>query len=410
MKQYLVGGALRDELLNLTVVDRDWVVVGSTPQEMLSAGFKSVGKDFPVFLHPESHEEYALARVERKTGPGYHGFEFNTDSTVTLEEDLSRRDLTINAMARRDTGEIVDPFNGIKDLESRLLRHVSRAFTEDPVRVLRIARFMARLSHLGFCVAEDTVLLIQSMVNNGEVANLVAERVWQEMQGALAAQTPRAFFDTLRQCSALASILPEVNALFGVPQPEKWHPEIDSGLHTMMVLEQCALLSVDAEVRFAGLCHDLGKATTPADVLPSHSGHEQRGALITETLCQRLRVPRKTTELAVLSARYHTHCHRVRDLNAGSLAKLLQSLDVIRKPQRFEQFLLVCTADARGRLGFENTLYPQADILKNAAQAFRDINVSDIARQCADKSTIADVVTQTRVNAMKQWRKNQNLN
>lgn len=410
MKQYLVGGALRDELLNLTVVDRDWVVVGSTPQEMLSAGFKSVGKDFPVFLHPESHEEYALARVERKTGPGYHGFEFNTDSTVTLEEDLSRRDLTINAMARRDTGEIVDPFNGIKDLESRLLRHVSQAFTEDPVRVLRIARFMARLSHLDFCVAEDTVVLMQSMVDKGEVENLVAERVWQEMQGALAAQTPRAFFDTLRQCSALASMLPEVNALFGVPQPEKWHPEIDSGLHTMMVLEQCARLSVDAEVRFAGLCHDLGKATTPADVLPSHSGHEQRGALITETLCQRLRVPRKTTELAVLSARYHTHCHRVRDLNAGSLAKLLQRLDVIRKPHRFEQFLLVCTADARGRLGFENTLYPQADILKNAAQAFREINVSDIARQCADKSTIADVVTQTRVNAMKQWRKDQNLN
>jgi tRNA nucleotidyltransferase (CCA-adding enzyme) len=410
MKQYLVGGALRDELLKLSVVDRDWVVVGSTPDEMLNAGFKSVGKDFPVFLHPESYEEYALARIERKTGPGYRGFEFNTDSTVTLEEDLSRRDLTINAMARRDTGEIVDPFNGRQDLENRLLRHVSLAFTEDPVRVLRVARFMARLSHLNFKVAEDTLGLMRSMVDNGEVENLVAERVWQEMQGALAARCPRAFFDTLRQCSALASILPEVNALFGVPQPEKWHPEIDSGLHTMMVLEQCTKLSEEVDVRFAGVCHDLGKATTPADVLPSHRGHEQRGALITKTLCQRLRVPRKTTELAVLSARYHTHCHRVRDLNASSLAKLLHSLDVIRKPQRFEQFLLICIADARGRLGFENALYPQAGILRNAAQAFREIDVADIARQIADKSTIADVVTQARVNAMKQWQIKQNFN
>ena len=409
MKQYLVGGALRDELLGLPVVDRDWVVVGSTPNEMLKAGYKSVGKDFPVFLHPDSHEEYALARLERKTGPGYRGFEFNTDSTVTLEEDLSRRDLTINAMARKDNGEIVDPFNGQQDLDNRLLRHVSEAFTEDPVRILRIARFMARFSHLEFTVAKDTMELMQTMVDNREVENLVAERVWQEMHGALRALCPRAFFDTLRKCSALKAILPEVNALFGVPQPEKWHPEIDSGLHTMMVLEQCAKLSDDADVRFAGLCHDLGKATTPADVLPSHHGHEQRGALITKSLCERLRVPRKTSELAILSARYHTHCHRVRDLNASSLTKLLQSLDVIRKPQRFDHFLLVCTADARGRLGCENTLYPQADILKNAADVFRDVNVSDIAKQTVDKSTISDVVTQTRVNAMKRWRKTQNL-
>lgn len=409
MKQYLVGGALRDELLGLPVVDRDWVVVGSTPHEMLNAGFKSVGKDFPVFLHPDTHEEYALARVERKTGPGYGGFEFNTDSKVTLEEDLSRRDLTINAMARKDTGEIVDPYNGRQDLDDRLLRHVSKAFTEDPVRVLRVARFMSRLSHMNFRVANDTVVLMQTMVHNGEVANLVAERVWQEMQGALAARCPQAFFNTLKQCSALAIILPEVNALFGVPQPEQWHPEIDSGVHTMMVLEQCAQLSTDVDVRFAGLCHDLGKATTPTDILPSHHGHEKRGAAITRILCERLRVPRKTTELAVLSAQYHTHCHRVRDLNARSLTKLLQSLDVIRKPDRFEQFLLVCIADARGRLGFENTLYPQADILRSAAQAFRDVNVSNIARQIEDKSTIADVVSQTRVVAMKQWRKDQKL-
>jgi len=405
MKHYLVGGALRDELLGLSVADRDWVVVGSTPETMLNAGYKSVGKDFPVFLHPVSHEEYALARVERKTGPGYRGFEFNTDSTVTLEEDLSRRDLTINAMARRETGEIVDPFNGRKDLESRLLRHVSPAFSEDPVRVLRVARFMARLAHLGFNVAEQTVTLMRNMVDEGEVDNLVAERVWQEMQGALAAQCPPAFFETLRQCSALANILPEVDALFGVPQTEKWHPEIDSGIHTMMVLEQCTALSKDVEVRFAGLCHDLGKATTPAEILPSHHGHEKRGAVITKALCQRLRVPRKATDLAVLSAEYHTHCHRVRELNASSLTKLLHSLDVIRKPERFEQFLLVCTADARGRLGSENTLYPQAEILRSAAHEFRSINVSDIARQIENKSTISAVVTQTRVKAMKQWRK-----
>ena len=407
METYLVGGSVRDQLLGLPIKDRDWVVVGANPNDMLKQGYRSVGKDFPVFLHPKTQEEYALARTERKTAPGYKGFAIHASPDVTLEQDLARRDLTINAMARRDTGEIVDPYHGRQDLKNRLLRHVSQAFTEDPVRVLRIARFMARLSHLDFNVAEDTVVLMQSMVDNGEVENLVAERVWQEMQGALAAHCPRAFFDTLRQCSALESILPELNALFGVPQPEKWHPEIDCGLHTMMVLEQCTKLSEDIDVRFAGLCHDLGKATTPADVLPSHSGHEQRGAEITKILCQRLRVPRKTTELAVLSARYHTHCHRVRDLNAGSLAKLLQSLDVIRKPIRFEQFLLVCTADARGRLGFDNAVYPQADILRSAATEFRDINVSDIARQTTNKSTISDVVTQTRVNAMKHWRKNQ---
>lgn len=405
MKQYLVGGAVRDELLGLPVVDRDWVVVGSTPEDMLNAGFKSVGKDFPVFLHPDSHEEYALARVERKIGPGYKGFTFDTNATVTLEEDLSRRDLTINAMARGDKGQIIDPFNGQYDLENRLLRHVSPAFAEDPVRVLRIARFMARLSYLGFRVAEETLELMRSMVANGEVDNLVAERVWQEMHGALSAQRPDSFFTTLRQCSALASILPEVNALFGVPQPEKWHPEIDSGLHTLMVLEQCAQLSKDSDVRFAGLCHDLGKATTPTNILPSHHGHERRGALITKSLCQRLRVPRKTGDLAILSARYHTHCHRVRELNAGSLVRFLQSLDVIRKPQRFEQFLLVCTADARGRLGFENTPYPQADTLRNAAQAFRHIDVAAIARQTLDKSSLSDKIAHARVQAMKRWQK-----
>lgn len=403
MKHYLVGGAVRDEMLGLPVIDRDWVVVGSTPDDMLAAGYKSVGKDFPVFLHPTTHEEYALARVERKTGPGYHGFEFTTDASVTLEEDLSRRDLTINAMAKRDSGELVDPFNGKSDLDARQLRHVSHAFVEDPVRVLRVARFMARLSHLGFTVADETVELMQSMVTAGEVNNLVAERVWQEMHGALQATSPAAFFQTLRQCGALAVILPEVEALFGVPQPAQWHPEIDSGQHTLMVLDQSVLLSPCIEVRFAAVCHDLGKATTPAEKLPSHHGHEKRGALIAEALCERLRVPRKARDLAVMSARYHTHCHRAMELNASTLAKLLQSLDVVRKPDRFQQFLMVCEADARGRLGFEKTPYPQAQYLSQAADVFCAVNAGAIAQATRNTTNIAQAITEARVNALKQW-------
>lgn len=403
MKHYLVGGAVRDELLGIPVIDRDWVVVGSTPETMLAAGFKSVGKDFPVFLHPQTHEEYALARVERKTGPGYHGFEFTTDSSVTLEEDLSRRDLTINAIAKRENGELVDPFNGRQDLEDRYLRHVSHAFVEDPVRVLRVARFMARLSHLGFTVAEDTVILMRSMVEQGEVSNLVAERVWQEMHGALQAANPAAFFESLRQCNALSVILPEVDDLFGVPQPVKWHPEIDCGIHTMMVLEQSVQFSQSTDVRFAALCHDLGKATSPVDDLPSHRGHEERGAKITEALCQRLRVPKKPRDLAVLTARYHTHCHKAKHLDASSLAKLLQALDVVRKPERFQQFLLVCEADAKGRLGLEKTPYPQAQYLDAAASVFCAVDAGAIAQQTSNPQNIAQAITEARVSAIKQW-------
>ena len=409
MKHYLVGGAVRDELLGLPVLDRDWVVVGSTPEAMLAKGFKSVGKDFPVFLHPDTHEEYALARVERKTGPGYHGFEFNTDSSVTLEEDLSRRDLTINAIAKTKDGELIDPYNGRNDLDKKVLRHVSDAFTEDPVRILRVARFMARLVHLGFSVASDTMMLMESMVRDGEADNLVAERVWQEMQAALGAKNPRAFFTTLMDCSAQARILPELDALFGVPQKAKWHPEIDSGIHTLMVLEQSATMSSSVDVRFAALCHDLGKASTPKDILPSHHGHEKRGADISKTLCSRLRVPKKTTELAVLSARYHTHCHRIRDLNASTLVKLLQSLDVVRKPERFEHFLLVCEADARGRLGYEKTMYPQAVLLREAAAVFREIDTATIAKNTENKAHIADEITQVRVATMKRWRSDKGL-
>jgi len=403
MKHYLVGGAVRDELLGLPVVDRDWVVVGSTPAQMLDAGYRSVGKDFPVFLHPETHEEYALARMERKTGPGYHGFAFNTDASVTLEDDLSRRDLTINAIAKRDSGELVDPFNGRQDLDNRILRHVSKAFTEDPVRVLRVARFMARFAHLGFTVADETKELMRNMVRQGEVSNLIAERVWQETHGALLAKNPRAFFDTLKNCNALGVVLPEVQALYGVPQTAKWHPEIDSGIHTMMVLEQATLLSADAQVRFAALCHDLGKATTPADVLPSHTGHEERGAVITEALCERLRVPKQIRDLAVLTARFHTHCHRAMQLNPGTLVKLFNSLDVVRKPDRFTHFLTVCKADALGRQGMQTSEYPQFDYLAQAAIAYRAVNAGVIAQSTANKAAIPAAITQARVEAIKHW-------
>jgi len=403
MKYYLVGGAVRDELLGIPVVDRDWVVVGSTPDAMLAAGFKSVGKDFPVFLHPQTHEEYALARVERKTGPGYHGFEFTTDSSVTLEEDLSRRDLTINAMAKRESGELVDPFNGKQDLQERYLRHVSPAFMEDPVRVLRVAKFMARLSHLEFTVAEDTLTLMKSMVEQGEVSNLVAERVWREMQGALQAKRPGAFIETLRQCNALHVILPEVDALFGVPQPERWHPEIDCGIHTLMVLQQSANLSTSVDVRFAALCHDLGKATTPTDVLPSHHGHEERGAKITAKLCERLRVPKRARDLAVITARHHTHSHKACQLNASTLTRLFQSLDIVRKPDRFREFLIVCEADAKGRLGLENKPYPQAEYLNKAAEVFCSIDAGSIAKQTSNPKHIAQAITEARVKAIKLW-------
>ncbi len=408
MNTYLVGGAVRDELLGLQVIDRDWVVVGSTPDDMLNAGYKPVGKDFPVFLHPSSHEEYALARVERKTGGGYHGFSFNTDSNVTLEEDLSRRDLTINAIAKDQNNTLIDPYGGRNDLELRQLKHVSGAFVEDPVRVLRVARFMARFAHLGFTVADETQQLMRVMVNQGEVSNLVAERVWQEMYRALAAQEPRAFFDTLRHCGALAVVLPELDALHGVEQKAQWHPEIDSYLHTMMVLEQTTQLNADSDTRFAALCHDLGKATTPKELLPSHYGHEERGALLTQDLCERLRVPKKPRDLAIMTARYHTHCHRAFELKATTLVDLFQSLDVVRKPQRFKQFLTVCTADARGRLGKEQTDYPQARYLEEAANVYVSVDTATVARNTQDKSHIAEQIRLARISQLKSWQRDSN--
>ncbi len=391
MKTYLVGGAVRDRLLGRPVVDRDWVVTGSTPAAMAEAGFQPVGKDFPVFLHPQTHEEHALARTERKSGTGYHGFEFDTGATVTLEEDLSRRDLTINAMAMDDDGVLMDPHGGSADLEARILRHVSPAFVEDPVRVLRVARFMARFAPLGFTVAEETLALMRSMVASGEVDHLVAERVWQELEQALGEPAPRAFIETLRACDALPQLLPEVHRLFGVPQPPRWHPEVDAGLHTLMVLDQACLLGTEPEMRFAALCHDLGKGTTPAADWPSHTGHEERGAELCEALCERLRAPKRFRQLSTLTARWHTHSRLAFELQPDTLAELLEALDTGRRPERFRQFLHVCEADVRGRLGFEDEAYPQANFLAAAARAWHGIDAAAIARQArSDVSRSSD--------------------
>jgi len=401
---YLVGGAVRDKRLGLPVKDRDWVVVGATPEILASEGFKPVGKDFPVFLHPQTHEEYALARTERKSGKGYQGFTFNTDSSVTLEQDLLRRDLTINAMAERTDGTLVDPFNGAQDLENRVLRHVSDAFLEDPVRILRVARFMARFAPMGFTVADETMALMQKMVSDGEVNHLVAERVWQEMNGALAAASPRAFIETLRRCHALKVLLPEVEALFGVPQRAEYHPEIDSGEHTLLVLDQCASLSPgNAAHAFCGLCHDLGKALTPKDELPAHIGHEERGVEPTRELCDRLRVPKNTKQLALLVTRWHLHTHRALELTPKSLQKMLLALDVMRKPERLDDFLTVCKADKRGRIGCELDEYPQYEHLVGAANALRSINSKEISESTNDKSEIPEAIRLAQRHALNHF-------
>jgi tRNA nucleotidyltransferase (CCA-adding enzyme) len=366
MQMYLVGGAVRDQLLGLPVHERDWVVIGATPEQMLAKNFKPVGKDFPVFLHPDTAEEYALARTERKTARGYHGFIFHTDTTVTLEQDLYRRDLTINAMAQDEHGQLIDPYHGQRDLQQKLLRHVSPAFAEDPVRILRIARFAARFHHLGFRIADETLSLMCNMVQAGEVSALTMERVWRECERALSEKSPQVFFDVLRQCDALAVIFPEIDALFGVPQAPEHHPEIDTGVHTLMALEQCATLTDSAIARFATLCHDLGKALTPTDILPRHIGHEQKSRTPLNALCVRLGVPNEYRDLAHLVAHYHTHCHRALELRADTIVELFENLDAFRRPQRVELFLLACEADARGRLGLENRDYPQSDFLRTA--------------------------------------------
>ncbi len=399
-KTYLVGGAVRDRLLGRPVSERDWVVVGATADDMRARGFKQVGKDFPVFLHPETHEEYALARTERKVAAGYHGFEVHAAPDVTLRQDLARRDLTINALAEDERGELIDYYGGLEDLERRLLRHVSPAFAEDPVRILRVARFAARYASLGFRVADETMTLMREMVAAGEVDALVPERVWQETVKALAESRPSIFFDVLRQCGALAVIFPEVDRLFGVPQPERHHPEIDTGVHTMMVLDMAARLSDRTETRFAALTHDLGKGTTPAELLPRHHGHEARSVSLVRALCARLRAPRAYRDLAVIVARYHGNVHRARELRPATVLKILRATDAFRQSERFEQFLLACEADSRGRKGKADIAYPQADFFRRAAEAARSVAVRDLVAEGLSGQRLARAIEKRRIAAI----------
>ncbi|GAB4116923.1 MAG: multifunctional CCA addition/repair protein [Sideroxydans sp.] len=399
LKIYCVGGAVRDRLLGLQVQDHDWVVVGSTPEEMVARGFKPVGSDFPVFLHPDTHEEYALARTERKTAAGYKGFNIYASPDIPLEQDLLRRDFTINAIAEDADGNLIDPYGGQADLQAGVLRHVSEAFAEDPVRILRGARFAARF---GFSFAPETLALMRKMVDNGEVDALVAERVWQELARGLMERQPSRFFLTLRECGALKKILPEVDGLFGVPQPAHYHPEIDCGVHVMMVLDDTAKLERSLEVRFAALGHDLGKAATPQDTLPRHIGHEQRSVDLLKKLCARLRVPGECRDLALLVAQYHSHVHKVRELRADTLVKLFDHCDLWRKPERFGLILQTCESDAHGRTGHENDTYPQSSYMLECARAAQAVNAGDIARACADKNLIADKVREARILAVEQ--------
>jgi tRNA nucleotidyltransferase (CCA-adding enzyme) len=381
MQVYLVGGAVRDRLLGLPVRERDWVVVGAQPQELERQGYVPVGKEFPVFLHPETREEYALARVERKVAPGYKGFTTQFSPDVTLEEDLKRRDLTINAMAEDMDGNVIDPFNGRADLEARVLRHVSDAFVEDPVRILRLARFAARFASLGFTVADETRALMKRIVADGEVAALVPERVWKETSRALCEPRPDVYFEVLRDCGALAVIFPEIDALYGVPQPVKWHPEIDTGVHVMMALRLAAKIDASLAVRFAVLAHDLGKARTPQEKWPAHHGHESLGVEPIETLCARLKVPTQLRELAVIVSKFHTHVHRALELKPGTMLKLFEETDALRRPERFAEFLTACECDARGRLGLEDRAYPQAQLLRAAIAAVLPVSLTENERQ-----------------------------
>ncbi|MGZ8190522.1 MAG: multifunctional CCA addition/repair protein [Methylococcaceae bacterium] len=400
MQIYLVGGAVRDKLLNYPVQEQDWVVIGETPESMVKQGFRAVGKDFPVFLHPKSHEEYALARTERKTAPGYKGFVVHASPDVSLEQDLMRRDLTINAMAMTPQGLLIDPYGGRQDLERRIFRHISPAFAEDPVRILRVARFAARYGHLGFTLAEETRELMRSMVSAGEVDTLVPERVWAELVKALNEQTPGAFFHTLIGCAALEKIFPEIHRLFGVPQPEMYHPEVDTGVHSLMCLEQAALLSPKPEVRFAALVHDLGKGVSPKENWPHHYDHEKKGLPILEQLCARLRVPNSFKSLAMHVMQYHTHCHKVFELRASTLVDVLAALGAFKPENTLPEFLLACEADAKGRTGFENRPYPQALRLMSATKAAATVDISSILSSGLQGAKIGEALRRLRIKAI----------
>ncbi|MBJ9233477.1 multifunctional CCA addition/repair protein [Citrobacter koseri] len=404
MKIYLVGGAVRDALLGLPVKDKDWVVVGATPQEMLDAGYQQVGRDFPVFLHPQTREEYALARTERKSGSGYTGFTCYAAPDVTLEEDLQRRDLTINALAQDDDGHIVDPYQGRRDLDNRLLHHVSPAFSEDPLRVLRVARFAARYAHLSFRIADETLALMRDMTAAGELEHLTPERVWKETENALTTRNPQVFFQVLRDCGALRVLFPEVDALFGVPAPAKWHPEIDTGIHTLMTLSMAAMLSPNVDVRFATLCHDLGKGLTPKALWPRHHGHGPAGVKLVEQLCQRLRVPNEIRDLAKLVAEFHDLIHTFPILQPKTIVKLFDSIDAWRKPQRVEQIALTSEADVRGRTGFEASDYPQGRWLREAWLVAQAVPTKEVVEAGFKGAEIREELTRRRIAAVANWK------
>ena len=402
MKIYRVGGAVRDKLLNYPCYENDWVVVGSSPEEMIKLGYQPVGNDFPVFIKTETGEEYALARTERKSGVGYQGFTFHTAPNISLEDDLIRRDITINAMAEDSDGNIIDPYGGQKDLHRKILRHVSDAFIEDPLRVLRVARFAARYHHLGFTIAPETEALMKSIVKRGELADLVAERVWKETDRALCEQSPDLFIQTLRNCGALAALLPEVNALFGVAQRADYHPEIDTGIHTLMALQQAAILSDKPAIRFAVLVHDLGKGVTPSHILPSHSGHEARGLPLVKAVCDRLKAPNEHRQLAMIVTEFHLLCHKALELRPTTLLTLLKTVGAIKSPTKLEDFLTCCTADAKGRTGFESRDYASAPYLRAATKALQGLDISDIVNSGVNGAEIGKQLALRQTDALQQ--------
>ena len=407
MQTYLVGGAVRDALLNIPIKDKDWVVVGSTPAELINLGYSQVGADFPVFLHPKTKEEYALARTERKSGGGYQGFNCDFNPDITLEEDLLRRDLTINAMAQDESGNIYDPYNGQQDLQLKKLRHVSEAFAEDPLCILRVARFAARFAHLGFTIAQDTLELMREITHSGELALLTAERVWQETERALGEPQPWVYFQVLRECGALAIIFPELDRLFGIPQPEKHHPEIDCGIHTLMVLEQASKLTKDISIRWASLLHDLGKGLTREDILPSHYGHEQSGEKLVIQVNKRLKAPTEFKDLSRLVCLYHTHIHRAFELKPETILKLFNHIDLWRKPERLQKILIACKADSRGRTGFENVEYNQVEYINDLATACLQITAKQFVEKGILGKEIGEAMAKERVNVIANLKKNQ---
>lgn len=406
MQIYKVGGAVRDRLLGRAITERDWVVVGASAEQMLELGYRPVGSDFPVFLHPQTGEEYALARTERKSGRGYGGFVFHASPDVTLEQDLIRRDLTVNAMAEDDQGRLFDPYGGQRDLDARVLRHVSPAFAEDPLRVLRVARFAARYAPLGFSVAPETLALMRQLSESGELADLTAERVWKEISRALLEPRPDVFVQVLRDCGALKALLPEVDALFGIPQPAAHHPEIDTGVHVLSVLRQCAEHQQPLTVCWAALLHDVGKGLTPESEWPRHIAHEHKGLRLIRAINQRCKAPKDCAELALLVGEYHTHGHRALELKPSTLLKLLQSFDVFRRPQRFAEFVAACEMDARGRLGLEQRDYPQAAYLLGAADAARQVAVQPLLEQGFKGAELGEALERERLQALQQYRQN----